>query len=48
MLSATIKYLSRKYKFFGKIDNIIYKLQETQILINLRIFYSNYKTRLIY
>ena len=40
--------LSGIYKFFGKLDNIIYQLQETQILINLRIFYSNYNTLLIY
>ena len=39
--------LSGKYKFFGKLDNIIYQLQEMQILINLRIFYSNFNTLLI-
>lgn len=42
------RFFSGKYKFFGKLDNIIYQLQETQILINLRIFYSNYNTLLIY
>ena len=48
MLSATIKDLSGKYLFFGKLDIIIYQLQEMQILINLRISYSNYNTLLIY
>ena len=32
---------SRKYNFSGKIANIIYQLQEAQVLINLRIFYSS-------
>lgn len=42
------RYFKYKYKFFGKLDNIIYQLQETQILINLSIFYSIYNTLLIY
>ena len=38
---VTETFLSRKYNFSGKIANIIYQLQEAQVLINLRIFYSS-------